>query len=269
MSEYDDIPGFDREHDFAAMTRDEIEEKLDENGLVLIPTGSIEQHGSHLPVGTDTYAVRSVAKRMAGKLDGLLVPFAPMGVTPLHAGMAGSLDLEPETYMSLFEDIFESLIDHGADRIVVVNWHEVNASSIETVMTRTQERYPDVRFVIAQAHFTARDLYADYHDLTHGGPLEVLPVLGDHPELVHLERATDASEAGHASEMDDLRRGERAYPIIPDVRIMYPSGWYGDLSEVADYDGEEFLDRVADACATAVATAFEKLADADFQVDDD
>lgn len=268
MSEYDDVPAFDRENDFAAMTRYEIEAALDENGLVLIPTGSVEQHGRHLPVGTDTYAARSVAKRMAGTLDGLLVPFAPMGVTPLHAGMAGALDLEPETYMALFEDVFESLVDQGADRIVVVNWHEVNASSIETVMTRAQERHPDVRFVVAQAHFTARDLYEDYHDLTHGGPLEVLPVEGDHPDLVHLDRATDASEAGQASEMDDLRRGDRAYPIIPDVRLMYPSGWYGDLSEVEDYDGEEVLAEIADACATAVAEAFEKMAEVDFRVDE-
>lgn len=268
MSDYDDIPEFNRENDFAAMTRYEIEEQLQENGLVLIPTGSIEQHGRHLPVGTDTYAVRSVAKRMAGKLDGLLVPFAPMGVTPLHAGMAGALSLEPETYMDVFEDIFENLIEHGADKIVVVNWHEVNASSIETVMTRAQKRYPDVRFVIAQAHFTARDLYEDYHDLTHGGPLEVLPILGDHPELVHLERATDASDEGQASEMDDLRRSEKAFPIIPDVRIMYPSGWYGDLSDVEDYDGKEFLDRVAEACADEVANALETMDDVDFQIDE-
>lgn len=269
MNEYDDIPEFGRENDFAAMTRYEIEDRLDENGLVLIPTGSIEQHGRHLPVGTDTYAARSVAKRMAGRLDGLLVPFAPMGVTPLHADMAGALDLEPETYMDLFEDVFESLIDHGADEVVVVNWHEVNASAIETVMTRTQKRYPDVRFVIAQAHFTARDLYEDYHDLTHGGPLEVLPVVGDHPELVHLDLATDAADEDHASAMDDLRRSEQAYPIVPDVRIMYPSGWYGDLSDVEEYDGDEFLDRVATAAAEQVATALDTMEDVDFRIDED
>lgn len=267
MSEYDDVPDFERENDFAAMTRYEVADALAENGLVLIPTGSIEQHGHHLPVGTDTFAVRSVAKRMAGKLGGLLVPFAPMGVTPLHEGMAGALSLEPETYMALFDDVFENLINHGADQIVVVNWHEVNASSIETVMTRAQKRHPDVRFVIAQAHFTARDLYEDYHDLTHGGPLEVLPVLGDHEDLVHLDRATDASDEGRASEMDDLRRSDSAYPIIPDTRIMYPSGWYGDLSEVAEYDGEAFLDRVAEACAADVAAALDALEDVDFEDD--
>lgn len=265
MSEDDAPPEFDRLNDFMAMTRYEIEDALAENGLVVIPTGSVEQHGHHLPVGTDTYAVRSVAKRIAARLDGLLVPFSPLGVTPLHMGMAGAISLRPETYMDLFEDTFESLIRHGADQIVVVNWHEVNASSIETVATRVQADHPDVRFVVAQAHFAARDLYADYHDLTHGGPLEVLPVLGDHPELVHLDRARDAGDAGHASMMDDLRRSENAFPIIPDVRVMYPSGWYGDLSEVEEYDGEEFLERVAGACAEDVANALEVMGDVDFE----
>jgi len=269
MSENESPPEFDRLNDFEAMTRYETEDALAEGKPVIIPTGSIEQHGHHLPVGTDTYAVRSVAKRVAARLDGLLVPFSPIGVTPLHMKMGGAISLRPETYMDYFDDVIESLIKHGAEQVVIVNWHEVNASSIETVATRVQDRHQDVTFVIAEAHFTARDLYADYHDLTHGGPLEVLPVMGDHPELVHLDRATDAGEEGHASMMDDLRRSDNAYPIIPDVRIMYPSGWYGDLSEVEDYDGEEFLERVAEACADDVANALEVMGSVDVDDVDD
>lgn len=268
MSDDDSTPEFGRLNDFEAMTRYEIEDALAEGKPVIIPTGSIEQHGHHLPVGTDTYAVRSVAKRMAARLDGLLIPFSPIGVTPLHMKMGGAISLRPETYMDYFDDVIESLITHGADKIVIVNWHEVNASSIETVATRVQDRHQDVTFVIAEAHFAARDLYADYHDLTHGGPLEVLPVLGDHPELVHLDRAQDAGEEAHASKMDDLRRSDNAFPIIPDVRIMYPSGWYGDLSEVEEYDGEEFLEKVAEASAADVANALDVMTSIEFDEDD-
>lgn len=259
---------FGREHDFAALTRYEIEEKLEANGLVIIPTGSVEQHGRHLPVGTDSYAVNAVARRVAAELDGLLVPFTSLGVTPLHAKMSGAIDLKSETLMSLFEDVCESLISHGADKIVVVNWHEVNSAPIETCATQLQMEHPDVRFVMSHANFAAQKLYEDYHDLTHGGPLEVLPVLGTRPDLVHLDRATDSSDEEHASKMDDLRRNRRAYPIIPDVRIMYESGWYGDLSEVEQKDPEEFLDRVARACASDVAETLDVLEKLDYQVDD-
>lgn len=268
---YDEAGGFGREHDFLAMTRYELEEHLAENGLVVIPTGSVEQHGHHLPVGTDAYAVRAIAERVAGALDGLLIPFTAMGVTPLHAGMAGAIDLQGETFMALLKDVCASLIDHGADQIVVVNWHEVNTPFIEAATTDLQQEYREVRFVLAQAHFTARDLYADYHDLTHGGPLEVLPVLGARPDTVHLDRATDAADEGHASRMDDLRRSDRVYPIIPDVRIMYPSGWYGDLDGVTPELAAEFLDRVAEACAEEVAETLEIIESVDYRVglDDD
>lgn len=263
----EDPPPFDlpRANDFAALTREEIEARFAENGLVIIPAGSVEQHGRHLPVGTDAYAVRSIADRVAVALDGVVVPFTPLGVTPLHADIAGAINLRSETYMALFRDVCESLIRHGADRVVVVNWHEVNASTIETAAIRLQADHPDVRFVIGQAHVVAKELYADVHDLTHGGPLEALPVLGDHPELVHLDRATDPSDETHAARMDAVRRNPRAYPIIPDVRVMYPTGWYGDLDGVSEEGGREFLDRVAAATAEDIEAAFEAMADVEFE----
>ncbi len=123
--------------------------------------------------------------------------------------------------------------------------------------------------MVSQAHFVARELYEDHHDLTHGGPLEVLPVLGARPDTVHLDRATDASDEAHASAMDDRRRNRRAYPIIPDVRVMYPTGWYGDLSDVTPERAAEFLDRVAEACAEDIAETLEVMAGVDYRVGED
>lgn len=265
-SDTDTDAEYDRENDFLALTRYEIEDRLAENGTVVIPTGSVEQHGRHLPVGTDAYAVEEIAQRVAAHLDGLLIPFGALGVTPFHAEMAGAIHLQDETFMALFRDVCESLIKHGADRVVVVNWHEGNTSAIETAAGRLQQEHTDVRFVISQASYAAQELYEDYHDLTHGGPLEVLPVLASDPDLVHLDRATDESDPEHANRMDRLRRNRRAYPIIPDVRIMYPTGWYGDLEGVDEEMAAEFVERVARSCATDVADALDQLEELDYQV---
>lgn len=262
----DRTPEFTRENDFMALTRYEIEERLDAGAPVVVPTGSIEQHGPHLPVGTDTYAVRTIARRVAARLDALMVPFGPLGVTPFHAKMAGAVHLSSETFVALFRDVCESLIRHGADEIVIVNWHEGSTPSIETAAGRLQEEHTDVRFVISQASYTAQELYEDYHDLTHGGPLEVLPVLAEHPELVHLDRATDAADKEHASMMDELRRNRQAYPIIPDVRIMYESGWYGDVSEVTEKMAAEFVENVAATCADDIAETLDVLEETDYAV---
>lgn len=263
-----DVPGFDRENDFAALTRYEVADRLEERGLVVIPTGSVEQHGPHLPVGTDTYAVRAIAKRVAARLDGLYVPFSAFGVTPFHADVPGAVDLAAETLMALFEDVCGSLVEHGADAVVVVNWHEGNTAALETAAGRLQRDHRDVRFVFSHANYAAQERYGDRHDLTHGGPLEVLPVLGTRPDLVHLDRATDPSDEDHAATMDDLRRNRRAYPVVPDVRIMYPTGWYGDLDVVDDIDPEAFLERVAADCAADVAEVLDVLADLEYRVDE-
>ena len=86
------------------------------NPVAVIPLGSIEQHGPHLPCGTDTFAAELVAKAVAERLDALYVPFGPYGVTPIHAGHPGTINLRRSTFEALLTDICEELADHGIRR---------------------------------------------------------------------------------------------------------------------------------------------------------
>ena len=79
------------------MTNPEAEKILEETGLAILPLGSVEQHGAHLPMGTDYYAAESFARRIAAITGGLLVDFCPFGVTPLHMGFGGTVSLRSET----------------------------------------------------------------------------------------------------------------------------------------------------------------------------
>ena len=71
-------------HNLMEITQPEAERILRERGLVIIPTGSVEQHGPHLPTGTDYYAPLAIGRAVAPRVRGLLVPWAPLGVTPLR-----------------------------------------------------------------------------------------------------------------------------------------------------------------------------------------
>lgn len=241
------------------MAQPEVEKELSEKGLLVIPTGSVEQHGPHLPMGTDYYAIDAVAERVAARLDGLLVPFPAVGVTPFHMGFAGTISLTNETFMGLFKDICRSLFRHGARQAVVVNWHEGNTPALNTACMDLQIEYPEVVFVISQACYVGQQLFREVSDLTHAGLLEVLPVLGRRPDLVHLERADNPSPLEKAQKMDALRRRREAHPIIPDIRMMYETGWYGDLSR-ADRDlAETFLERVSEAVTEGVLDSLEQM----------
>src|SRR5919202_7082849 len=127
------------------MTQPEAEAVLRRSGLVVIPWGSVEQHGPHLPIGTDIYAAQAVARRLAERLDGLMATIGPLGVTPIHMPFAGTLSLRASTFAAVLEDVCESLIRHGARRFVLLNWHEGNAAAINQAAQAVQVRHQAVR----------------------------------------------------------------------------------------------------------------------------
>ena len=85
-------------NDLARMTSPEAREAMARSRTVVLPIGSIEQHGPHLPNGTDTMAAELVAQEVAARLDAVYAPFCPYGVTPIHAGHPGSVTLRRATF---------------------------------------------------------------------------------------------------------------------------------------------------------------------------
>ncbi|MFQ5861486.1 MAG: creatininase family protein, partial [Dehalococcoidia bacterium] len=224
---------------------------LKQSGMALIPLGSVEQHGPHLPCGTDYLAILAITRRAAQQLQALLVPLGPLGVTPFHMAFAGTVTLRSQTLISLLEDVCTSLVHHGAKKLALVNWHEGNTAAMNLAATAVRQQH-DIRLVVVQACYIAEELFGREVGLTHGGTLEALGVLACHPELVHLERATNPSPMEHAARLDALRRRRTSYPILGDIRQMYPTGWYGPHVEVTPERAEQFLEGVAEAVARQV-----------------
>lgn len=246
------------EHELMNLTQPEAEILLKKNPVVVIPTGSVEQHGPHLPFGTDYIASLVISQKVANKLDALLLPFTPIGVTPIHMSFVGTLSLRPETYMSMLADVCESIIRHGAKKIVVINWHELNKPLIDIVASRMQEKHA-VRFILVQAHFVALELFGQEVGLTHGGLLEALPVLAYDPSLAKLERATNASSKEVGNKFDQLRRRREVYTIFGDVREVYPTGWYGTVEGADIEKARDFVQAVSNKIVDYVTEAVEIL----------
>jgi len=243
-------------HYLPEITQPEAERILWERGVVLIPTGSVEQHGPHLPCGTDTFAALAVGRAVAPRVRGLLVPFGPLGVAPVHLGFAGTLSLKPETFMRLFRDVCLSLTRHGADKVVVLNWHEGNTPALRTVAGELQAE-GRARFLIVQVATLAWELFGRQTGLTHGGVIDTLAMLAHEPALVHLERAVNPSPPDAAPAGDAERQGRAAaYTLIADIREIAPTGWSGDLAGVTAEKGRALLAQVADAVVKQVEAVF-------------
>ena len=70
---------------------------IEASGLAILVAGSVEQHGGHLPLGTDLFAAMSIAERVAERLDTVVASLGPVGIAHYHGGWPGGLSLTPET----------------------------------------------------------------------------------------------------------------------------------------------------------------------------
>ena len=210
------------------LTSPDVQELIDDRPIAVLPFGSVEQHGPHLPCGTDTMAADLVAIELARRIGGLHAPFCAYGVTPIHAGHPGTVTLRRQTFEALLTDVCTELIDMGTKTLIFVNWHEINTPSLDAVATDLQEE-TGARIFIAQACYVAQRIYADDGgSLTHGGSIETMAVMAHDPSLLKLERAGEPSRPPGAEAKDAMRRSKEVYGFVTDVSEIAAEGWYGD-----------------------------------------
>ncbi len=244
---------------FIELTQPEIAAQLRKNPLVILPAGSVEQHGPHLPAGTDIFAANVIAHAVAERMDGLVLPGGPLGVTPFHMPYEATLTLTPETYIRVVTETCSSAAKHGAKYLLILNWHEGNIPSL-AIAADALHREHGMTVLTVQACYVAADLLgAECGGLTHGGEIEALAVLAHRPELVHLDRIEHSSEHEHASKMDKLRRTRSYQPVLTDVRSIAPTGWYGSPQHATTVKAKRMLLAVADSIAAESAEIFKQL----------
>ncbi|MBZ5659649.1 MAG: creatininase family protein [Acidobacteriia bacterium] len=244
---------------FIDLTQPEIAAQFRKHPLVILPAGSVEQHGPHLPTGTDIYAAKAIAHGVAERMDGLVLPGGPLGVTPFHMPYEGTISLSPDTYMRLVIETCASTASHGAKYLLILNWHEGNIPSL-AIAADALHRVHGMTVLTVQACYVAADLFgAEYGGLTHGGEIEALAVLAERAELVHLDRAAHSSEKHHAKKMDKLRRTRSYQPVLSNIRTIAPTGWYGDPQPATAAKGQRMVASIADAIAGEATEIFRQL----------
>jgi creatinine amidohydrolase len=228
-------------------TRAGLEEYLENNPdpVALIPLGSIEQHGPHLPLGTDTYCALSLCEAVAAKTNAIIVPLCWPGVSEHHMGFKGTITLKPETFRHIILDAIESLSRHGFKRVLVINGHGGNTVTIDYAIQEASKRFHVTtllaKSVPAAPAEASRAALKDF-DL-HAGKDETSLVLHVRPELVEMERMKDfAPTVRFPNEISKLREMlatpdedpsllmQMATAYIPASHELTSSGVWGKLS---------------------------------------
>ena len=99
--------------------------------IAIIPVGSIEQHGPHLPISTDSDIVTEISLQLSDKINGVLLPTINYGISDEHFPFF-NLSIKKSTLSRILEDICESLIKNGISRILIINGHYGNLESLKS-----------------------------------------------------------------------------------------------------------------------------------------
>lgn len=155
----------------ADLTWEEVRARVAGDPIVVLPTGSLEQHGPHLPVKTDTLLVSSVCeeavRRASAKVDVLLAPTVWMGLSTHHTGYF-SLTLSFDTYQQVITELLESFIRTGFRRLLIINGHGGNTDPLHLTVTRVRDRH---KVLVATADYwdLARDEFNRIRESPAGG----------------------------------------------------------------------------------------------------
>lgn len=230
------------------MTSPEIGALDREKTVVILPIGSVEQHGNHMPVGTDTILSHAVSLAAAGQAgDAVVLPPPWYGFSAHHMRFPGSVTLRVETLLALAGDIVDSVVAHGFKRILVVNGHGGNAGAIDVLASTLGHRHYGVARIATLTYFAlARDSIAALRRSEPGGmghacEFETSLVQHLRPELVKIERAeTTYPDPGSAYLTTDLIGGQ-AVRVYHDFADLSPTGTLGDPALASPEAGDKFF----------------------------
>ncbi|MFC6063319.1 mycofactocin biosynthesis peptidyl-dipeptidase MftE [Streptomyces ochraceiscleroticus] len=205
--------------------------------LVLLPLGSCEQHGPHLPLDTDAAVASAVAERAAarllGELDLVIAPVQSYGASGEHEGFAGTVSIGHVALRMLVTEIGRSML-RWAGRLLVVNGHGGNLTSLADAVTGLRGESRDV------AWWPCVPRGSD----AHAGRTETSMMLRLRPEAVRGERAVAGPTEPIHLLMERLVRDS--------VRGVSPSGVLGDPEGASASEGERLLERMAAGLADAI-----------------
>lgn len=169
---------------------------LTEKASILLPVGSTEQHGRHAPLGTDTLIATRLAEDAARRTSVLCAPPLPVGWSPHHLALPGTISIRPSVLQELLFDVISSLAEHGFEQFIVVNGHRVtNVPWLQLGAQKAQSAL-GVSVAIFDPAYMQKEIASElgFGPLGHAEELETSQVMYLQSDLIDLSQAVDSAE---------------------------------------------------------------------------
>ena len=236
------------------------ERYLKEDGTVIIGIGSIESHGRHMPLGTDTLIPDKLLAMIEEKTDVLIAPTIPYGATQSLNEYPGTVDIDNDVLYRYLLCVMDSLRRHGAGKFLILNGHGGNMEPIERAALDMDKK--GCLTAVLNWWLMAWDMDPAWKG-GHGGGEETAAILGIDPALV------DRNEIGPALKLNDISDAIKAtgfysvsykgvsFNVPRQISKITDSGWIGP-----DHPGtatEEWGKKMLAACADYIADLAEEF----------
>ncbi|MDH5468860.1 MAG: creatininase family protein, partial [Candidatus Aminicenantes bacterium] len=197
------------------MTWTDVKDYLQFCDMVIIPLGSTEQHGPHLPLGTDYFEALGMSKLISAETGVVVAPVLLAGYSVYHSGFPGTLSLKPETMEQVLFETSEMLMRYGFRRFMFFNYHGGNNISQQKVIQRINHTTEAVAVAIGIGSPIQRGSYEGEEEVRdeHAGIGETSLMLYLKPELVKMERAV-MSKATYNAKLMELQKLAQQYPDL-------------------------------------------------------
>jgi mycofactocin system creatininase family protein len=217
----------------AALTSADVASVAARRTMLVVPLGATEQHGPHLPLGTDTVIATALAGRLGS--DSIVAPPLPYGSSGEHQGFPGTVSIGQAAVESILVELVRSATE-TFDRVLLLSAHGGNAEPVARAVRRLREEGRDVR-AWSPASVWGGD--------AHAGHIETSLMLALRPETVAIDRAESGNTAPLGAIIGAMREGG--------VRSVSENGVLGDPTGASAAAGVELLARATVALRAFVA----------------
>jgi creatinine amidohydrolase len=229
--------------------------------IAVLPLAATEQHGPHLPLGTDVMIAQAhlarVCELLPDSIPATFLPVQPVGISTEHIGYPGTLTLPTDVALKTWMALGESVARAGIRKLVMVTSHGGNSAAMTLVAQDLRARCGLLAVTTGWYRFGAPDGLFSAEELRHGihgGAVETSIMLARYPEAVRREGIADFRSAGIAMEKDyRWLSASRPAPFAWQVQDLHESGAVGNATQASAEKGQLMLDHSAHAFCELLA----------------
>jgi creatinine amidohydrolase len=222
--------------------------------VIILPSGSTEEHGPQSPLGTDYFIAQALAQAIGKKADALVAPAIPIGNAQGLLDFPGTISIDPAVLTDLIFEICENFISHGAERFFFVNGHGGNSGAIRHAASALYEKYGV--FAASSEWWQLMPKISEFKAHDHGGKFETSMMMAINESIVDLTKA-DTKQMEKLTDNISFDygffyRGANVFLNIPTSEIT-PRGNFGAPSEEARREiGDAMFEIYTDYCAAFI-----------------